>query len=150
MNDTDIATAPEGEMAPSIEALGSNTTREFLRYFVASAIALVTDAGSLVLMTSLIGIPYLYSGAVAFLFGLTVIYVLSIRWVFEARSVRDWRAEFSLFALIGIVGLLLNEFVLWILTGELGFHYMLSKGASVVLVFLWNFLARKSLLFKNA
>ncbi|MCR4325557.1 MAG: GtrA family protein [Patescibacteria group bacterium] len=150
MEEADIVTSPEREMAPSIEALGSSTAHEFLRYFVASAVALVVDAGSLALMISVFGVPYLISGAIAFCLGVATIYLLSIRWVFEKRAFKSAQAEFALFLIIGIVGLGINELILWVLTGQFGFFYLFSKGASVFVVFLWNFFARKTLLFRHA
>jgi putative flippase GtrA len=149
MAEEDIVVAPESETAPGVEVLGSETTREFMRYFVASALALAADAISLYLLTSVVGVPYLVSGAIAFLFGLSIVYLLSVRWVFERRSLQSPVTEFALFATIGIVGLGLNELVLWLLTGVAGFHYLLSKFGSVVIVFSWNFGARKYFLFRS-
>ena len=146
----DIVVAPEGESAPSMEALGSDTMREFIRYFAASALALAVDAGTLALLTSGLNIPYLISGGISFTLGIIVIYVLSVRWVFETRAMRDARSEFLLFAGVGLIGLLINEGVLALLTGVFGFYYLLSKVASVVIVFTWNFIARKFLLFSRA
>ncbi len=100
-------------------------------------------------MTSVLGVDYLISGAIAFLVGLTIVYILSVRWVFEARALSDWKAEFLVFAMIGVVGLGLNELVLWILTGYFDLFYMFSKVASVVAVFSWNFGARKYLLCRR-
>jgi putative flippase GtrA len=69
-------------------------------------------------------------------------------WVFNRRALGDVRTEFVLFALVGLVGLALNELVLWLLTGLFGLFYLVSKFASVTLIFLWNFGARKWLLFR--
>jgi putative flippase GtrA len=148
MSDGDIVTAPEKEVAPSLEALGSETTREFLRYLAASALALLIDTGTLWILTSVLNVQYLISGAVAFLLGLSVVYILSVLWVFEHRSLRSVPVEFLVFATIGVIGLALNEGVLWLFTGFFGFHYLASKGISVVIVFSWNFIARKFLLFR--
>ena len=122
---------------------------EFLRYGAASAVALIADAGSLYVLTSVFGLPYLYSGAVAFLLGLGVVYALSVLWVFERRTTNNTYVEFLLFALIGVVGLGINEGILWLLTGVFGLYYLLSKAASVAVVFCWNFLARKYILFRT-
>jgi putative flippase GtrA len=149
MADPDITIAPESESSPSVSIIGSSGLHEFIRYFAASALALIADVGSLWLLTSVLGVPYLWSGAIAFLIGLSMVYVLSVRWVFEKRALHDWRAEFLVFALIGVVGLGLNELVLWLLTGYLGLFYLFSKAASVVVVFSWNFGARKWLLFRE-
>ena len=148
MTAPDIATAPESATSPLVEGMGSPGTHEFIRYFIASAIALVVDAGSLYLLTDVAGLPYLYSGAIAFILGLTVIYVLSVTWVFDRRVLRDPKAEFLLFAVIGIVGLGINEAVLWVATDVIGLYYLISKVLSVILVFSWNFGARKYALFR--
>ena len=148
MTAPDIATAPESATSPLVEGIGSPGTHEFIRYFIASAIALVVDAGSLYLLTDVAGLPYLYSGAIAFILGLTVIYVLSVTWVFDRRVLRDPKAEFLLFAVIGIVGLGINEAVLWVATDVIGLYYLISKVLSVIFVFSWNFGARKYALFR--
>jgi len=148
MTAPDIATAPESATSPLVEGMGSPGTHEFIRYFIASAIALVVDAGSLYLLTDVAGLPYLYSGAIAFILGLTIIYVLSVTWVFDRRVLRDPKAEFLLFAVIGIVGLGINEAVLWVATDVIGLYYLISKVLSVIFVFSWNFGARKYALFR--
>ena len=148
MADSDIAVSPESESGATVSFLGSRGIGEFARYFVASLIALSADTGSLYLMTSVIGVPYLMSGALAFVLGLIVIYILSITWVFEKRGNRSLPMEFLVFAVIGIVGLAINESILWLLTGYFGLYYLVSKVASVCIVFSWNFAARKWLLFR--
>jgi len=129
--------------------LGAESTHEFIRYFVASAIALAIDFGTLWILTSIFLVPYLISGAIAFATGLVVIYSLSIWWVFTKRSVRNRGIEFLFFSVIGIVGLLLNEIILWFFTDSLNLFYLFSKIISVGVVFSWNFLARKTLLFSS-
>lgn len=145
-----IATDPETVVTPSVAVLGSEGLHEFIRYFVASLIALAIDAGLLALLISVAGVPYLWAGAIAFLAGLASIYVLSVRWVFNKRALTDMRMEAVVFAVIGVVGLGINELMLYVLTGLLGLHYGFAKLASVGLVFFWNFGARKYLLFRNS
>lgn len=147
MTERDLATTPEAATAPSIEMLGSRGTREFIRYGVASLCALALDTGLLLLLTEVYGVSYLVSGAVGFVAGMVAIYILSIRWVFDERSM-DPLKEFMLFAAIGLVGLGINELILFVFTGLVSVHYLLSKILSVALVFSWNFAARKYLLFR--
>ena len=148
MVETDIVTAPEAEMAASLATMGSRGTREFIRYFSASALALGVDVGGLYVLTSMAGVPYLLSGAISYTAGLLLVYLLSIMWVFDRRTMHHPLVEFSLFAGICLVGLVLNEIVLWLLTGFFGVYYLLSKAASVILVFSWNFFVRKYVLFR--
>jgi putative flippase GtrA len=144
----DLATAPEQTPSQTMRILGGEGFHEFVRYFFASAVALLADIGALTLFTEVLGMPYLFAGALAFLIGLILIYVLSTHWVFSARRLGDPWAEFGLFSLIGIVGLGINELILWTLTGGLGLYVLYSKVVSVVFVFTWNFFARKYILFR--
>lgn len=150
MADPDIVTTPEAETSAAVSTIGSEGLHEFIRYFVASGIALTVDVGILWLLTSVLGVSYLVSGALAFAAGLVTIYVLSVFWVFSTRTLQSPATEFTVFALIGIVGLGLNELILYALTGLIGWHYLFSKVASVAVVFTWNFAARKWLLFRSS
>ncbi len=145
--ETTLAVSPERVHAPSLGVLGAPETHEFIRYFLASGIALAVDVSLLFLLTNILGIGYLYSGALAFAAGLITIYLLSITWVFESRTLKNWKFELVLFAAIGVVGLLLNELFLWFFTEEVGLFYLVSKILSIGVVFSWNFIARKYILF---
>lgn len=148
MNESKIATSPESTTGDTTSRVGSSGAREFIRYFAASLVALCVDTGSLAFMTSILDVPYLVSGAVAFFLGLVVIYIFSIYWVFKRRDVHSKALEFGVFLVIGIVGFFINEGVLWLLTGYFGVFYLISKVASVFIVFTWNFFARKRFLFR--
>lgn len=147
--DSDLATNAEAENTAALSFFGSSGLHEFIRYFAASALALAIDASLLWLLTSVLSVQYLVSGALAFMAGLIVVYILSIVWVFERRSVKDPFVEFVTFALIGIAGLLINELILWLFTAYIGLFYLMSKGVSVVVVFAWNFGVRKWFLFRG-
>jgi putative flippase GtrA len=121
---------------------------EFVRYIFAGGIAFIVDFSSLYVLTDICGIYYLISAAIAFLLGTTVKYLLSISWVFSKRRLETKHLEFSIFAIIGIVGLALNEIIIWYFTEYIHFHYLLSKIISACSDFLWNFSARKVLLFR--
>ena len=121
---------------------------EFQRYLIVGGIAFVLDFTTLFLLTSIFHIHYLYSAAIGFVLGLTCNYVLSIGWVFSSRNVRNRYVEYGVFALIGVIGLGLNELAIWLLTAGSGFHYTLSKIGATVIVFFWNFSCRKFLLFR--
>jgi putative flippase GtrA len=120
---------------------------QFGRYTLVGSAAFLADLGCLCAFTELWHVHYLLSAALAFLVGLSANYLMSITWVFHKRSLARRSHELLLFALIGIVGLGLNETCMWLLTGYAGFYYLVSKIGSTVLVYLWNFLARRHLLF---
>ena len=136
-------------MVIRIESLRSDATLpQLCRYTLVGAIAFVFDFGSLFGFTHFLGVHYLLSACMAFLIGMCVNYVLSIKWVFRRRSIGSKSVEFLVFALIGLAGLGLNELFIWFFTEITGFHYLLSKIISTVFVYLWNFFARKYSLFR--
>ncbi len=124
------------------------TVSELLRYGAASLLAFVVDTGLLFALTSGAHVPYLISAPIAFSAGIIITYTLSIQYVFVHRTfTHSKKKEFLFFVIIGIFGLLLNEYLLWVCTSIFGFYYLVSKFFSAFVVFAWNFLARKLLLF---
>lgn len=121
---------------------------ELARYFLASAVALAVDAGTLVLCTEVFGLHYLVSATLGFSLGIIVIYALSVRWVFLNRSLADRNAERLIFITIGVIGLGLTDLVLYLLTDIAGLPYGLSKVGAAATVFTFNFGARKAALFR--
>jgi putative flippase GtrA len=122
--------------------------QQLRRYTLVGAIAFAFDFTSLFALTRFGGVHYLVAAGIAFLIGLSINYALSIKWVFNRRTIVDKRVEFLLFVVIGLVGLGLNELLIWIFTEMARFHYLASKILSTVFVYLWNFFARKYSLFR--
>jgi putative flippase GtrA len=128
-----------------------NTFIQLFRYTFVGGLAFIVDFGLLYLLTDYAGLYYLVSAAISFLAGLTVNYLLSIRWVFHAQESREhpWM-DFGMFAVIGVIGLVLNAVIIYVCAELLTIHYLIAKIISTILVFLWNFLGRKYLLSNMA
>jgi len=126
----------------------NNTFIQFLRYAIVGGIAFIVDFTFLYLFTNNLRIYYLVSAAMSFVLGLIVSYFLSKTWVFNKASFSNKFVEFGVFALIGIVGLFINEVFLWVFTDKANIHYLISKILATIIVFLWNFFVRKFTLFK--
>jgi len=47
-----------------------------------------------------------------------------------------------------LIGLVLNEALIWFFTSYIGLFYLISKINAAVIILLWNFFARKYALFK--
>jgi putative flippase GtrA len=126
----------------SLRTKSDKTSVQLVRYAFVAGIGLAVDFGLLVLLTEA-GMHYLTAATIAFVVALVVNYVLSMLWVFPRSRHSRWR-EFGMFGAIGLVGLGLNDLLMWVLTSGLGMHYVLSKAVTTGLVFTWNFIARKS------
>lgn len=124
-----------------------STLFQLIRYGFVGGVAFVADYCSLYAITEWMGIPYLGSAAVAFIIGLTVNYILSNLIVFTTHRIQSRWLEFAIFAIIGVIGLGLNELIMYCASDLIGLHYMISKLISTALVFFWNFFARKLALY---
>lgn len=121
---------------------------QFFRYGFVGGLAFLVDFGTLYFLTSILKIHYLISAAAAIIIGLVVNYALSTFWVFTNRVVSNKIMEFIIFSIIGFVGLGLTELIMWFCTEIMLFHYLISKIIATVIVFLWNFIVRKFVLFR--
>lgn len=127
----------------------NSTFIQFFRYTFVGGIAFLVDFGTLALLTEVFKLHYLVSAGIAFILGLTVNYLLSISWVFNNRTMDNRLLEFILFSIIGLIGLGFNELFMWILTDILAIYYLLSKIITTIIVYFWNFFARKFILFNK-
>ena len=117
---------------------------QLFRYFFAGGTAAVVNILFLYIFTDIFHLYYLISNVLSFIFGLITNYVLSKKFIFRA-DVGNKGVEFMVYGLIGVVGLIFDTGLLYFFTGFLGFYYMISKIFSTIIVFLWNFAARKLL-----
>lgn len=142
------ANSRQGAEAPPVpRAALQRVFREWVRYFAASALALAIDALVFVALIRLAGINYLAAAPLGFMLGLAVHYALSTRWVFNARRLSDARAEFVIFSLIGVAGLLLNQLIIYAGVEHFALAPELAKLLSAGVSFCFNYGARKLLLF---
>ena len=120
---------------------------EGIRYFAASALALLVDFGAYSGLIRVVGVDYLVAAPIGFALGLATIYALSIRWVFRHRRLKDARAEFTLFAGLGLAGMALNQCIVSAGVELLALAPEAAKLISAGAVFCFNFISRKLLLF---
>ncbi len=146
----------------------SNTFIQFFRSLFVGGAATVVDFVVLIICRELFHMPESVGAAVGFVFGVTVNYIISTLWVFAKAKVENRTKDFIFFVIIGIIGALLTELIMAPFSvdgifGE-GFfvthqtfgslipvdkYYIPGKIIAVVLVYIWNFCARKFILYRN-
>ena len=124
--------------------------REAVAYSAASGIGLAVDLGLLWILVEHAGWHYLLAATASFTAGTAVVYLFSVSLIFRHRRVKDRRLEFGLFALIGVLGVLVNLAVLKTAVDVFGVHYLIGKLASIGFTFSLNFGLRRGLLFSAA
>lgn len=122
---------------------------QFFRYAFVGGIASVVDWGVLWLLEHL-GMHYLVAAVFAFFAGLATNFALSKLLVFQKEKARmGGVGEFIGYTAIGAVGLAMTLGLMALMTEIMGLHFMLSKIISTAIVLVWNFLARKLLLYRK-
>lgn len=120
----------------------------FLKYLVAGGMGFVLDYGTLTLCYEGLGWHYLVAATCGFLVGLVFVYISSNKWVFDTRKMKNHRVqEFAVFSLIGLIGLGLTNLFMWGLVDGLGIHPLVSKLFTTGAVLIWNYGARKIILY---
>ncbi len=131
--------------------------KEFARYLVVGGSAFLVDYGVLYLTKTYLfqslGDTGVYlATALGFLAGLIYNYILSLIWVFQSAKTQNKGktiGAFVIFAVIGVIGLLLTEGGMYIGYQLLGINYLIVKLFVAAVVLLWNYGARKVILFRD-
>lgn len=83
--------------------------------------------------------------------GLFLNYFISVKWVFSEckRNLENkQKTELSVFIIIGLIGVGLNQLLMLLMVGVMNLQELLSKIIAAALILFWNFGARKMLLFR--
>lgn len=136
---------------------------QFFRYMFVGAAAFLVQFASFMIFTN-ININYLIATPMAFILGLMANYALSVNWVFNKHTLDNMWSEFVIFAVIGVVGMVLTEVLMWFFVDYVSFYQIfynvhlynsshniglyVANVVTAALVLFWNFFARKLTLFK--
>ncbi len=124
---------------------------QFIRYLFTGGLAFVADFGLFALCLYVFEWHYLLANLVGLVAGLILNYALSVAWVFAdcKRTLEKKKfAEFAIFTLIGLAGVGINQLLMFIMIGQLEWLEMPSKMIAAIVVLIWNFGARKLVLFR--
>lgn len=122
---------------------------QIIKFGFVGFICFFIDYGIMVLLTEVFGINYLISSACSFTISVTVNYILSITLVFETDKNKNKLKEFVIFVFLSIIGLGINQLVMWFAGEILGIFYMISKIAATAIVMVYNFISRKIFIEKK-
>lgn len=126
----------------------TNIFIQFFRYIFVGGFAFLADAFTLWLCEKWMN--YMIAAAIAFVVGLAVNYSLSIWFVFsESSKVKNKVKEFVVYGIIGLIGLLITEGIMYLFTDVFGLYFLIPKIIAAAIVLVWNFAARKVVLYNK-
>lgn len=135
---------------------------QIMKFGIVGFIAFFIDFGIFKLLSSVFGIYYLIANFFGFTISLIFNYVASMTFVFERKDNVDKKKEFVIFTILSVIGLLLNELIIYICIEGLYCHvpvfaqYMSRQWAETFgkiiatgIVMVYNFITRKIFLEKK-
>ena len=131
---------------------------EVIKFLISGGICFLVQFFLLVLLRDTVGMDTLIALPIAFLVAVVVNYILSVLWIWPSAKGSNTAAKVG-FLVTSLIGLLLNELLMWIfrlLFGEeqviftlLGRDismYMINACITTVLVMFWNFFTKRAIL----
>ena len=117
--------------------------QQITRFAVVGGSAFLIDYRIMILLTELCGINYLISSAISFTVSVIYNYLLSVHWVFNVTEDRSQKQDFAVFIVLSVIGLGINQLIMWVCVDKLQIFYMISKIGATAIVMVYNFITRK-------
>lgn len=128
--------------------------KQFVSYFFVGGLAAIIEWIMFALFANLIGINYIFATCLAFIFSTATNWGLGRIWTFKDNQsyVNQKVKEAVLIFSVSVVGLLFNIGLMYLFVSVLKLDTAalktLSKIMATGIVFFWNFLIRKTVIYK--
>ncbi len=117
---------------------------QIFKFGIVGIIAAIIDFGTLFILTTFLDTYYLLSAAIAYILSTVFNYIASMQYVFVSKFDKSEKnKEFLIFVILSVIGLAINELIMWFFVEEFSLHYIISKVIATIIVMVWNFITRK-------
>lgn len=117
--------------------------KQILKFGIVGGTAFIIDYALLYICTEYLGIYYFISSIISFSVSTIFNYIASIYWVFDVNKEKSQSRNFVLFVGLSIVGLGINQLIMWFGVEQLHVYYMIVKIGATAIVMVFNFITRK-------
>ena len=125
-----------------------NKYKTGVKYIISGGTAAVIDLGLLYIFTDIVGIWYLFSAIISFVFSLLTSFLLHKFWTFRENSLKRMKKQFIFFTSLAIFNLGINTILMYVAVEIFGVWYMLSQFCIMGVIALMNFVINKTITFK--
>jgi len=123
------------------------TSKQFVRFAIVGTGNTIIDIGLLNWLIYL-GWPVLLANTVAFIFAATNSFFFNKYWTFKDTEGK-WQIQLPFYVTVALVGLGISNLCVYVMSIIFHWDINMVKILSIGLIFLWNFLAPKFLIFKK-
>ncbi|MBR4123299.1 MAG: GtrA family protein [Clostridia bacterium] len=124
-----------------------SNAKEFLLYIIVGGIATVSEWIVFFILGKCF-VHYAVATVIAYILSTFVNWFVGRVLVFKSNEL-PFLKEIASIYLASIIGLLLNLLIMWVTVDVLSFNQMCSKIAATAIVFFYNFLVRKLMIYKQ-
>lgn len=119
---------------------------QIAKFIIVGGIATIIDFVLLYILKEFVGINEIVSNTISFTISLIYNYIASIKWVFDVDNNKNQNKQFVTFVVFSIIGLFINNLILWICIDKFSINYLLGKVIATGIVMIFNFVTRKRFL----
>ena len=83
------------------------------------------------------------ASGISFSVSVIINYLLSMRYVFHGKKGSSRVKEFIIFVVLCVIGLGINQVIMWAAVSGFGFSYVFSKVGATGIVMVYNFVTKK-------
>lgn len=137
-----------------MKLLNKANIKQFISYFFVGGVAAIVEWVMFFIFANVLQINYFVSTVIAFIFSTTANWILGRITTFKDNNTyKDKKAkEAFLVFVVSAIGLLFNLILMYLFVTVMGFDSSLGKTLSKIaatgIVFIWNFLIRKFVIYK--
>jgi len=142
-------------MTAITERINTRELGRFTRFLTVGAVGTFLDFSLLTLLKTL-GLPTLLANSLSFTAGVINNLTWNRLWTFAYSKESDWRVQFASFALVSLIGLGLNNLIVFSLEnplgqllGQLDYGYLPAKVIATGMVVFWNYFANRTWTFRK-
>ena len=116
---------------------------QIFKFTIVGGIATVIDFVFLYIFREFCHFPVLVSNTLSFCISVIYNYIASVKWVYDVNKDKNAKKQFIIFIIFSVLGLLLNNLIMWITVEFLSIYYLLAKIIATAIVMVFNFVTRK-------
>lgn len=116
---------------------------QIFRFGIVGVVCTIIDFGVMIFLKEIVDVHYLFASGISFAVSVVINYLLSMRFVFRGKKDSSKVKEFIIFVVLSIIGLGINQVIMWISVDGIGISYVLSKVGATGIVMVYNFITKK-------
>lgn len=123
--------------------INKNLVIQIFKFSIVGLIATLIDFACLFILKEMFCINTILSNTLSFTLSVTYNYIASVLWVFDVNKNKNKKKRFIIFMVFSIIGLIINDIIMYLCIQNLNIYYMLAKVIATAIVMVFNFVTRK-------